>query len=60
MAIPEDPHMLVSFINMKLRDGDYENLEDLCGSLDCDPDMIKKKLGEAGYTYTEGGGFRAL
>ena len=53
MAIPEDPFMLLSFINMKLRDGDYTDLEDLCSSLGCDPEVIKSKLKDAGFEYME-------
>lgn len=51
MAIPQDPFMLLSFINMKLRDGDYEDLESLCESLGCDKSEIISKLGEAGFAY---------
>ena len=53
MNIPQDPYMLLSFINMKLRDGDYDSLEDLCFSLDCEPGEIKQKLREAGFEYME-------
>ena len=51
MTIPEDPFMLLSFINMKLRDGDYESLEDLCASLDCDAAEITQQLQKAGFDY---------
>ena len=53
MVIPEDPFMLLSFINMKLRDGDYSSFEDLCGDIDCDKDKVIKKLHEAGFEYVE-------
>lgn len=53
MNIPEDPFMLLSFINMKLRDGDYDSLEDLCDSLGCDQKEILKKLQDAGFEYVE-------
>lgn len=53
MAIPEDPYMLLSFINMKLRDGEYENLEDLCDSLGIKSQEIKEKLHNAGFDYVE-------
>lgn len=53
MNIPEDPFMLMSFINMKLRDGDYENLSELCNNLGCEEDDILKKLSEAGFEYHE-------
>ena len=32
--LPQDPFMLVSSINMLLRDGEYDSLEDLCASFD--------------------------
>lgn len=51
MAIPQDPFMLLGFINMKLRDGDYENLSDLCASLDCKEEEVRKTLKEAGFDY---------
>ena len=53
MAIPEDPYMLLSYVNMKLRDGDYESLEDLCESLNCNAEDIKNKLHSAGFDYIE-------
>lgn len=53
MKIPEDPFMLLSFVNMKLRDGDYENLSDLCESLGCDEQEITKKLKDSGFEYIE-------
>ena len=51
MAIPEDPFMLLSFVNMKLRDGDYDDLSELCQALDCDETEIIRKLKEAGFEY---------
>lgn len=53
MEIPQDPFMLLSFINMKLRDGDFESLSDLCQSLDCDESLIIKTLHDAGFDYVE-------
>ena len=53
MELPEDPFMLLSFINMKLRDGDYENLEDLCQSLGCERGDIENKLNNSGFEYVE-------
>ena len=51
MDIPQDPFMLLSFVNMKLRDGDYDSLTELCASLGCDEEEIMKKLGHAGFEY---------
>ena len=53
MAIPQDPFMLLSMVNMKLRDGDYDTLEDLCDSLGITPKELKEKLSETGYEYRE-------
>ena len=51
MTLPQDPFMLLSFINMKLRDGDYQDLTDLCLSLDCSETEVKAKLADAGFEY---------
>ena len=44
--------MLVSAINMLLRDGEYENLDDLCAAFDRDPAELCATLEVAGYTYS--------
>ena len=46
MKLPEDPVMLLSFINMKLRD-QYASLDDL----DAPRAALEAKLGEIGYFY---------
>lgn len=51
MAIPQDPFMLVSMLNMKLRDGNYEDLSDLLATLDLDEDEVLRKLSEVGFEY---------
>lgn len=51
MTIPKDPFMLMSMINMKLRDGDYDSLSDLCLSLDIDEKELISKLKETGFEY---------
>ncbi|MCQ2466610.1 MAG: DUF4250 domain-containing protein [Clostridia bacterium] len=50
MAVPNDPIMLLSFINTNLRDN-YGSLEELCSSLDLDENQITSKLEGIGYTY---------
>ncbi len=50
--IPSDPMMLLSFLNMKLRDF-YSNLDELCNALDVDKEEIVKKMEEAGFEYNE-------
>lgn len=51
MTLPKDPNMLLSIINMKLRDGNYSSLSDLCLSEGIDENELIKKLDEAGFTY---------
>ena len=53
MILPEDPFMLLSFVNMKLRDGDYKSLTELCESLGFPEEDLIKKLKEAGFEYIE-------
>lgn len=50
MNLPKDPNMLVSLINMKLRD-EYPDLASLCAGLDIDRAELEQTLSEAGYTY---------
>ncbi len=50
--IPSDPMMLLSFLNMKLRDF-YSNLDELCNALDLDKEEIVKKMADAGFEYNE-------
>lgn len=48
--IPNDPMMLMSFINMKLRDF-YPSLEALCEELDINMQELVDKLAAAGFEY---------
>lgn len=48
--IPNDPIMLMSFINMKLRDF-YPSLEALCEDLDINMQELVDKLAAAGFEY---------
>lgn len=48
--IPKDPVMLLSFINLKLRDF-YKSLEDLCDDLDVSESEIVDKLALIDYHY---------
>ena len=45
--------MLVSAVNMLLRDLEYDSLESLCYSFDRDPEEIKKYLLHYDYVYNE-------
>lgn len=48
--IPKDPVMLLSFINLKLRDY-YDDLDALCDDLDIDRQEIENKLAVIDYRY---------
>lgn len=48
--IPKDPVMLLSFMNLKLRDF-YANLDALCEDLDVDKQEILDKLAGIDYHY---------
>jgi len=45
-----DPYVLVSLINMKLRNF-YEDLEDLCEDLNIERPLLEEKLNAIGYHY---------
>ncbi|MCR5050001.1 MAG: DUF4250 domain-containing protein [Paludibacteraceae bacterium] len=51
--LPHNPAILVSSINMLLRDDEFESLESLCSYYDTTSDEIKASLLEAGYVYSE-------
>lgn len=48
--LPNDPFMLLSAVNMKLRD-EYDSLDELCASLDVDRAALEQKLADAGFEY---------
>lgn len=48
--LPKDPAMLLSFINMKLRD-QYDSLESLCDDLDVSKQDIIETLKKIDYIY---------
>lgn len=50
--IPNDPVMLLSYINTQLRDH-YPSLEELCASLDLDQEFISQKLSTIDYRYNQ-------
>ena len=52
MTLPANPDILVSFVNMKLRD-EYASLEALCEDMDLNPDELIQNLRKAGYEYNE-------
>lgn len=48
--IPKDPVMLLSYVNLKLRDF-YKGLDDMCEDMDVSKEEIEEKLGSIGYFY---------
>ena len=48
--IPKDPIILLSFLNMKLRDH-YNSLSALCDDLEQDETALTQKIAAIGYTY---------
>lgn len=50
--LPNDPAMLLSFINLKLRDF-YRNLDELCDDLDVEQIEIAEKLAKIDYHYDQ-------
>lgn len=52
MSLPNDPVILLSYINTQLRDK-YSSLDKLCDDFDIHPDEIINKLSAINYTYDE-------
>ena len=50
MALPTDPIMLLSVVNLKLRDY-FKNLDALCEDLDADKTDLCAKRRAVGYEY---------
>ena len=48
--IPQDPVILLSFINTKLRD-EYASLSELCAALDADEAAVRDALARLDYQY---------
>ena len=49
---PKDPAMLMSWINLKLRDF-YSGLDELCEDLEIERQEVEDILKQAGYEYNE-------
>lgn len=49
--LPQDPFMLFSFINMKLRD-EYASLDELCEDMNINKEVLTTKLGSLGFEYS--------
>lgn len=52
MQLPQDDIILLSVINMKLRDGEL-SFEDLCEELEFPREEVESRLRAAGYVYDE-------
>lgn len=52
MDLPNDPIMLMSAVNLKLRDY-YSSLDALCEDMNINKDALCEKLEKAGFTYSE-------
>ena len=52
MELPQDPMMLFSVINMKLRDY-YHSLDELCEDMNVDKQELIEKLAAFGFEYSE-------
>ena len=51
--LPKDPAILVSSVNMLLRDEEFDTLESLCFNFGTEPKEIKKYLFGHGFVYSE-------
>ena len=51
--LPQDPAILVSSVNMLLRDEEFDSLESLCNSFDKDPEELKDYLLGNGFVWSE-------
>jgi len=51
--LPKDPAILVSSVNMLLRDDEFDSLESLCFAFDREPDELKNLLLSEGFVWSE-------
>lgn len=50
-TLPQTPAILVSTINMLLRDGEFDSLDSLCYNFNREPDELTTYLLTNGYRY---------
>jgi hypothetical protein len=50
MSLPQDPMILLSYVNTQLRDN-YPSLDDFCQALDVSREDLEKKLAAIDYEY---------
>ena len=48
--MPKDPNILLSYVNMKLRDF-YKDLDAFCAAECVDRDELEERLGDVNYDY---------
>ena len=51
--LPKDPAILVSSVNMLLRDEEFDTLEALCYAFNREPNEIKDYLMKYGFVWSE-------
>lgn len=51
--LPKDPTILVSAVNMLLRDREFDTLSELCYNFSEDPKGLQERLRTAGFEYSE-------
>ncbi|MBQ9231407.1 MAG: DUF4250 domain-containing protein [Prevotella sp.] len=51
--LPKDPAILVSSVNMLLRDEEFDSLESLCYAFGREPEEIKDYLLRYGFVWSE-------
>jgi len=52
-CLPHDPAILVSSVNMLLRDDEFDSLESLCYAFSREPNEIKDYLLDNGFVWSE-------
>ena len=52
-SLPKDPAILVSSVNMLLRDEEFDTLESLCYAFNREPQEIKEYLHGHGFVWSE-------
>ena len=51
--LPNDPAILVSAVNMLLRDGEFDTLSSLCNNFNDTPERLQAYLRSVGFIYSE-------
>jgi hypothetical protein len=52
MTLPQDPFILLSYINTQLRDN-YSSLDELCSDMNIEKNNLEAKLDSIGYAYVK-------